>query len=153
MTAAEMAISHRCSRRASKGGATASCSVWPAVPTSACTRSPRPHGWCPMPPTREANIIFGTVIDDTLGDEVRVTVIAAGFDGGAPLPRLTTPNRLASPKASAQLHLACRAQVDRSVESFGRVGRPLAPATRGLLRDAAGSSKDADDLDVPDFLK
>ncbi|MGO1774904.1 MAG: cell division protein FtsZ, partial [Agrococcus casei] len=27
----------------------------------------------------EANIIFGTVIDDTLGDEVRVTVIAAGF--------------------------------------------------------------------------
>ena len=29
---------------------------------------------------QEANIIFGTVIDDTLGDEVRVTVIAAGFD-------------------------------------------------------------------------
>ena len=29
----------------------------------------------------EANIIFGAVIDDTLGDEVRVTVIAAGFDG------------------------------------------------------------------------
>ncbi len=32
----------------------------------------------------EANIIFGAVIDDTLGDEVRVTVIAAGFDGGEP---------------------------------------------------------------------
>ena len=35
----------------------------------------------------EANIIFGAVIDDALGDEVRVTVIAAGFDeaqsGGA----------------------------------------------------------------------
>jgi cell division protein FtsZ len=29
----------------------------------------------------EANIIFGAVIDDALGDEVRVTVIAAGFDG------------------------------------------------------------------------
>ena len=28
----------------------------------------------------EANIIFGTVVDDTLGDEIRVTVIAAGFD-------------------------------------------------------------------------
>ena len=28
----------------------------------------------------DANIIFGTVVDDTLGDEVRVTVIAAGFD-------------------------------------------------------------------------
>jgi cell division protein FtsZ len=28
----------------------------------------------------DANIIFGTVIDDAMGDEVRVTVIAAGFD-------------------------------------------------------------------------
>ena len=32
----------------------------------------------------EANIIFGAIIDDALGDEVRVTVIAAGFDGGTP---------------------------------------------------------------------
>jgi cell division protein FtsZ len=29
---------------------------------------------------QDANIIFGTVIDDELGDEVKVTVIAAGFD-------------------------------------------------------------------------
>ncbi|HZG97968.1 MAG TPA: cell division protein FtsZ [Nocardioidaceae bacterium] len=35
----------------------------------------------------EANIIFGAVIDDALGDEVRVTVIAAGFDGGLPKRR------------------------------------------------------------------
>ncbi|MEW1957283.1 cell division protein FtsZ [Kineococcus sp. NPDC059986] len=35
----------------------------------------------------EANIIFGTVIDDALGDEVRVTVIAAGFDAGTPKSR------------------------------------------------------------------
>ncbi|MGI8683692.1 MAG: cell division protein FtsZ, partial [Acidimicrobiales bacterium] len=28
----------------------------------------------------DANIIFGSVIDDAMGDEVRVTVIAAGFD-------------------------------------------------------------------------
>ena len=35
----------------------------------------------------EANIIFGAVIDDALGDEVRVTVIAAGFDGGGPVKR------------------------------------------------------------------
>ncbi|ADG74496.1 cell division protein FtsZ [Cellulomonas flavigena DSM 20109] len=35
----------------------------------------------------EANIIFGAVIDDALGDEVRVTVIAAGFDGGGPVQR------------------------------------------------------------------
>ena len=32
----------------------------------------------------DANIIFGAVIDDALGDEVRVTVIAAGFDEAHP---------------------------------------------------------------------
>ncbi|MBC7290122.1 MAG: cell division protein FtsZ, partial [Actinotalea sp.] len=36
----------------------------------------------------EANIIFGAVIDDALGDEVRVTVIAAGFDSGSPTTRV-----------------------------------------------------------------
>ena len=103
----------------------------------------------------EANIIFGTVIDDTLGDEVRVTVIAAGFDGGAP----AAASDDAEPswhhrRLPAQLHLACRARVDRSVESFGRGGSSPAPATRAVsFEDAAGSSKDADDLDVPDFLK
>ena len=39
----------------------------------------------------EANIIFGAVIDDALGDEVRVTVIAAGFDGGQPGKARTPP--------------------------------------------------------------
>jgi cell division protein FtsZ len=33
-----------------------------------------------------ANIIFGTSIDNTLGDEMRVTVIGAGFDEVAPRP-------------------------------------------------------------------
>jgi cell division protein FtsZ len=47
----------------------------------------------------DANIIFGTVIDDDMGDEVRVTVIAAGFErwddrrggriGGGDSPRST----------------------------------------------------------------
>jgi cell division protein FtsZ len=32
----------------------------------------------------DSKFIFGTVIDDALGDEVRITVIAAGFEGGAP---------------------------------------------------------------------
>ncbi|MQA05982.1 MAG: cell division protein FtsZ, partial [Streptosporangiales bacterium] len=43
----------------------------------------------------DANIIFGAVIDDALGDEVRVTVIAAGFDGGHP----KTKEKEAKPKA------------------------------------------------------
>jgi cell division protein FtsZ len=37
----------------------------------------------------DANIIFGTVIDDEMGDEVRVTVIAAGFDRWDGDPRTT----------------------------------------------------------------
>ncbi|URN00452.1 cell division protein FtsZ [Actinomadura madurae] len=57
----------------------------------------------------DANIIFGAVIDDALGDEVRVTVIAAGFDEGrpskpAPEPeskRLPPPPRPVPPPASA----------------------------------------------------
>lgn len=56
----------------------------------------------------EANIIFGAVIDDALGDEVRVTVIAAGFDGGAPVRRRDdrslgqVTGRTASPPSSTQ---------------------------------------------------
>ncbi len=48
----------------------------------------------------EANIIFGAVIDDALGDEVRVTVIAAGFDDAtnrhARLARMSTSQVAAS---------------------------------------------------------
>lgn len=39
----------------------------------------------------DANIIFGTVIDDALGDEVRVTVIAAGFDEPEGETKAATP--------------------------------------------------------------
>ncbi|TDB92082.1 cell division protein FtsZ [Actinomadura sp. 7K534] len=57
----------------------------------------------------DANIIFGAVIDDALGDEVRVTVIAAGFDEGRPVKpapepeskRLPPPPRPVPPPASA----------------------------------------------------
>jgi cell division protein FtsZ len=53
----------------------------------------------------EANIIFGTVIDDSLGDEVRVTVIAAGFDSGVPTHKKLDPRGVVTsrgPVASAQ---------------------------------------------------
>ena len=46
----------------------------------------------------EANIIFGAVIDDALGDEVRVTVIAAGFDGGGPQQRRDERSQAADPQ-------------------------------------------------------
>ena len=44
----------------------------------------------------DANIIFGTVIDDSLGDEVRVTVIAAGFESGTPTHKKLEPTAVAS---------------------------------------------------------
>src|SRR5690348_12232539 len=48
----------------------------------------------------EANIIFGTVIDDSLGDEVRVTVIAAGFEAGTPTHKKLEPTAFGSPQAA-----------------------------------------------------
>jgi cell division protein FtsZ len=44
----------------------------------------------------DANIIFGTIIDDSLGDEVRVTVIAAGFDAGTPTHKKLDPSTFGS---------------------------------------------------------
>ncbi len=61
----------------------------------------------------DANIIFGAVIDDALGDEVRVTVIAAGFDGGAPAyrpveARAPRPQHNHQPKEPAQVERQAR---------------------------------------------
>lgn len=39
----------------------------------------------------EANIIFGATFNDDFQDEIRVTVIATGFDGSAPAPRFEAP--------------------------------------------------------------
>ena len=45
----------------------------------------------------DANIIFGAVVDDALGDEIRVTVIAAGFDRGGSVSRPTARPAVESP--------------------------------------------------------
>jgi len=93
----------------------------------------------------EANIIFGAVIDDALGDEVRVTVIAAGFDAGAPTP----VRRIETRRPSAVEEPAPRPQA--STPTFTPTQRPRqnvqqpAPARRTVVFE--------DDLDVPDFLK
>jgi cell division protein FtsZ len=109
----------------------------------------------------EANIIWGAVIDDALGDEVRVTVIAAGFDGGRPLPRSAQPSRRASTSASTST-TASRpdepAQVPAATgpstpeELFRPEDEPVERPRRVVRFDdtpAAG----ADDLDIPDWLK
>ncbi|WP_067128482.1 cell division protein FtsZ [Microtetraspora malaysiensis] len=65
----------------------------------------------------DANIIFGTVIDDALGDEVRVTVIAAGFDEPTP----------AKPAAPPQA--ATRAQPARPEPARPAASAPARPAS------------------------
>lgn len=94
----------------------------------------------------EANIIFGTVIDDTLGDEVRVTVIAAGFDGGEPQQRIEpiTASRVVATPAVPELP-ADEAAKDHDAEPVS-VGAALPEAS---FDSAFGD----DDLDIPDFLK
>ena len=125
----------------------------------------------------EANIIFGTVIDDTLGDEVRVTVIAAGFDGGTPQPRKTAatgrallgkPGLPTDKPASATAPVRTDSTVSESIsepvtagapttidltstERKAEVGRPLAPTSRTIAFDDTPAR--SEDLDIPDFLK
>ncbi|MBN9212318.1 MAG: cell division protein FtsZ [Microbacterium sp. 71-36] len=107
----------------------------------------------------EANIIFGTVIDDTLGDEVRVTVIAAGFDGGEPSLRID-PVGAQRPAVAPALPAIPADDVARDLDAAEeqkaqapeRKPEPTPVAAR--VPDTSYDSGFADDdLDVPDFLK
>ncbi|MET9773840.1 cell division protein FtsZ [Streptomyces sp. NPDC006367] len=115
----------------------------------------------------EANIIFGAVIDDALGDEVRVTVIAAGFDGGQPPAK--RDNVIGS--ASAKREEPAPARQPESRPTFGSLGsvKPKeepapAPAPEPVSDlppvpappvppSRTYSDSAAEELDVPDFLK
>ncbi|MER5909459.1 cell division protein FtsZ [Streptomyces sp. NPDC001982] len=114
----------------------------------------------------EANIIFGAVIDDALGDEVRVTVIAAGFDGGQPPAR--RENAIGSASSSGRREEPAPVRHPESRPSFGSLGSvtpkeelepvpspvnevPVAPPVAPSPRTYADSA--AEELDVPDFLK
>ncbi|MFC4943492.1 cell division protein FtsZ [Pseudonocardia sp. GCM10023141] len=67
----------------------------------------------------EANIIFGTVIDDSLGDEVRVTVIAAGFESGGPTHKKLEPNAFGSQSAQGRTGSGVIAAGDSGTTSSG----------------------------------
>jgi cell division protein FtsZ len=80
----------------------------------------------------DANIIFGAVVDDTLGDEVRVTVIAAGFDRWGQLE----DEQIVKPEESIFSAAAAQDEPSYVDESRDR-----------LVFDAE------DDLDIPAFLR
>jgi len=95
----------------------------------------------------EANIIFGTVIDDTLGDEVRVTVIAAGFDGGEPQARIE-PITAQRPAVVPVVPAVPADEAARVAETDERESVSVTAAP-----DSYDSVYGSDDLDIPDFLK
>ncbi|WP_248964831.1 cell division protein FtsZ [Sphaerisporangium perillae] len=72
----------------------------------------------------DANIIFGTVIDDALGDEVRVTVIAAGFDE----PVLEKQSAPAQPAARTQAPARSAPSASAPAGGASQPARSAAPA-------------------------
>ncbi|MEU9983061.1 cell division protein FtsZ [Streptomyces sp. NPDC050856] len=121
----------------------------------------------------EANIIFGAVIDDALGDEVRVTVIAAGFDGGQPPARRDNILSASSAKREEPAPASRPAETPRPTGGLGTVPlREEPPAPAAEPAPAANETStlspvtppavpparpypdtQAEELDVPDFLK
>jgi len=104
----------------------------------------------------ESNIIFGAVIDDALGDEVRVTVIAAGFDGGAPKRREQVVPARREERAAAPVPAAAERERPEPVRERPAT-RPVPERTpvpvRAEPRRTMVFEDNDDDLDVPDFLK
>jgi len=93
----------------------------------------------------EANIIFGAVVDESLGDALWVTVVAAGFDA-------TSEEVLTEQvESAARLHHPAERQAPGA-------GAPPREATRDVSREAprqgqteAGGSDDG--LEIPPFLR
>jgi cell division protein FtsZ len=99
----------------------------------------------------DANIIFGAVIDDSLGDEVRVTVIAAGFD----------PATQSKPFPAAWPTEEPAEQLDATDETPAWLQEATQEAPAVVAEDAepeqaplfASEMSEDQELDVPDFLR
>jgi cell division protein FtsZ len=98
---------------------------------------------------QDANIIFGTVIDDSLGDEVRVTVIAAGFDASGPG---RTPIVGTATAAATNTGIAPGKAGKITSSLFEPVDAVSVPVpTNGASFDIGGGADD--DVDVPPFMR
>jgi cell division protein FtsZ len=99
---------------------------------------------------QDANIIFGTVIDDSLGDEVRVTVIAAGFDAaGSGRKPLLGGNAGEKSGGAHRIESAKAGKLTSTLfEPVEAVSVPV--HTNGATLSIGG---DDDDVDVPPFMR
>ncbi|HEY7599010.1 MAG TPA: hypothetical protein VH741_03705, partial [Candidatus Limnocylindrales bacterium] len=108
----------------------------------------------------EANIIFGTVIDERMGDDISITVIATGFDASRKRDRTHMPSAAevlatlaaprSEPRAGAEQRHATAIPVTPEVE------RSLAPARAAVDRMDGGRrtpAQEVEDLDIPAFLR
>ncbi len=90
----------------------------------------------------QANVIFGCTIDDSLGDEIRITVIAAGFEGVNQVKRparpIYAPATAATPVAAAAAPAAFAAAA--TTGSIPVVDEPAAEPTRSWFDDAQESA-------------
>lgn len=93
---------------------------------------------------RDAKIIFGTTIDDALGDEVRITVIAAGFDGGAP-KKVSMPVIDAAALSGKADPIETNDPLSVALELEDTVGSRQRVTFEQLIAE--------DEIDVPDFMK
>jgi cell division protein FtsZ len=103
----------------------------------------------------EANIIFGATIEDTLGDEVRITVIAAGFDGGEPTYRKFEAASLGQAALAAAAATAVAAAVEETVaeEVQAQESFSLMQPVEVSVSQSNGNSGFGDDLDLPEFFR
>jgi cell division protein FtsZ len=92
----------------------------------------------------DANIIFGTVIDDSLGDEVRVTVIAAGFDSQGPGRK---------PVVGAGQTIAAGTAGKVTSQLFEPADAASVPVHTNGATVSIGGGDDDDDVDVPPFMR
>ena len=98
---------------------------------------------------RDANIIFGDVLEDEMGEAVRVTVIATGFDEVESAPVEETPRvtelRAYAPKAAMAAATAVAAGTDHG--AFLRKGKK-AVGSQLVIEDI-----NEEVLDIPTFLR
>lgn len=96
----------------------------------------------------DVNMIFGAVIDPTMGDDVRVTVIATGFERSGVPRRILRPERHSEPtKESTPFVPPMRESV--SVSAF--VERPA--AVQPSQSASQQKTYNDNDLDIPTFLR
>lgn len=100
----------------------------------------------------DANIIVGLVIDESLGDKIKITAIATGF-GEAFAVKATVPDIV---EQRAQILAQISAKADLDVPTHIRKQQPVAPnsrRTRDLSNQARDLFFDDEHFDIPTFLR